>query len=159
MKPDARTESDKLYDEISNVSGQGATLQMTNMLLTNSLRRLRNQDKLFQKQAGKVIKGLLGTLKAALPDTDPQLIGDFIADLEDLWEYGIKLDGHVKAICRMKFPKHAEQLRKILLSIEHEQCDESWAHIKGMRSSLPKLIKALNRRTSRRSAKRRVAAP
>lgn len=155
MRLRAMTESNKLYDEISSVSGRGTALEMANIMLTNSLRRSKKQDRHFQRRAGKVIKGLLRTLKVALPDTNPLLIGDFVADLEDLWEYSQKLDDYIRTLCRMKFPKHYEDLREILLYIEHEQCDESWAHIKGIRNSLPKLLKALNRRRFRRSAKRR----
>jgi hypothetical protein len=156
MKLGTRTESNKLYEEISRVSGRGAALEMTKIMLTNSMRRLNKQDKGFQRRVGKVIRGLLHTLKTALPDTNPQLIGDFVADLEDLWEYGQKLDNHIKILCSMKFPKHSEHLREILLHIEHEQCDESWAHIKGIKNTLPQLLSALNRQSHRSSSKRRA---
>ena len=155
MKLKARTDSDKLYEQISKVSGPGAALRTFNILLTNSLSHLdSHQRSRLHGRAGKIIKGLLRALKEALPHADPRLIGDFVADLEDLWEYGQKLDEHIKTICRMKFPKHSEHLRELLLRIDHEQCDESWAHIQGLKKSLPPLIKGLNplpRRSSRRA--------
>jgi hypothetical protein len=123
---------------------------------TNSMKRLNKQDKGFQRRVGKVLRGLLRALKTSLPDTDPLLIGDFVADLEDLWEYGQKLDEHIKTLCSMKSPKHSEHLREILLHIEHEQCDESWAHIKGIRNTLPQLVSALNRQSRRSASKSRA---
>ena len=148
MKLSGKTDSDKLYEKISNVSGPGAELRMFNILLTNSLSHLDSrQARRLQKRAVKIIKGLLRALKEVMPETDPQLIGDFVADLEDLWEYGQRLDEHIKILCRMKFPRHSEHLRDLLLSIDHEQCDESWAHISGLKKSLPQLIKALDRKS------------
>jgi hypothetical protein len=146
MKLGARTESDKLYEKISKVKGPGAELRMFNILLTNSLSHLDSQRRSgWDKRVGKTIKGLLRALKEALPHTDPRLIGDFVADVEDLWEYGQKLDEHFKVLLRMTFPKHSEHLRELLLSIKYEQCDESWAHIERLKKSLPQLIKALDR--------------
>jgi hypothetical protein len=144
----AKTESDKLYEKISKVKGPGAELRIFNILLTNSLSHLDSQKKRgWKRRVGKIIKGLLRALKEAMPQTDPQLIGDFVADVEDLWEYGQKLDQHFKAVFRMKFPKDSERLRELLLNIDHEQCDEAWAHIEGLKKSLPRLIKGLDRQS------------
>jgi len=150
MRLGARTDTDKLYEKISAVKGPGAELRIFNMLLANSLSHLDSQRRRgWHRRVGKTIKGLLRALKEALPHTDPQLIGDFVADVEDLWEYGQKLDEHFKILFRMKFPNHSEHLLELLLQIEHEQCDESWAHIEGLKKSLPQLIKALERQFRR----------
>jgi hypothetical protein len=142
MKLGARTESDKLYEQISKVKGPRAELRMFNIMLGNSLSHLDSQQRSgWNKRVGKIIKGLLRALKEGMPDIDPQIIGDFVADVEDLWEYGQKLDEHFKVLFRMKFPKHSEHLRELLLSTKYEQCDESSAHIEGLKKSLPKLIK------------------
>jgi hypothetical protein len=115
---------------------------MFNIMLGNSLSHLDSrQHRGWNKRAGKIIKGLLRALKEAMPDMDPQIIGDFVADVEDLWEYGQKLDEHFTVLFRMKFPKHSEHLRELLLQIDHEQCNESSAHIEGLKKSLPQLLK------------------
>ena len=64
----------------------------------------------------------------------------FRSDVEDLWEYGQKLDDTLETLCRMEFPRNYEHLRELFTRITHEQCDESWAHIKGLRKSGPQLI-------------------
>jgi hypothetical protein len=156
MKLGTRTESEKSYQKISKVKGPAAELRMFNIMIGNSLSRLDSrQSSGWNKRVGKIIKGLLRALREAIPDVDPQIIGDFVADIEDLWEYGQKLDEHFKALFRMKFPKHSEHLRDLLLDIKYEQCDESLAHIEGLKNSLPRLIKALDSQSHRRPSKTR----
>ena len=80
-----------------------------------------------------------------MPNTDPELIGDFVADVEDLWEYGKRLDENLRILRRMRFLQHYEHLWEILMDIRYSQCGESSAHIAGLRKSLPRLLKALER--------------
>jgi len=85
----------------------------------------------------------MASLRSALPDTDPEFIGGIVADLDDLWEYGQRLDNHFSVLFRMTFPRDQEQLRELILQIEHEQLDESWAHLVRLKKSFPKLLKEL----------------
>jgi hypothetical protein len=88
-------------------------------------------------------------LKSFLPDTDPQLIGDVVCNLESLWAAGHKLDKTLTLLCELKFPQHREYLRDVLSEIEVNQLYNSRIWIQELRHSVPKLRDALNRPSRR----------
>ena len=84
-------------------------------------------------------------VKEALPDTNPELIGGFFADLLDLWETGQTLDEKVKEICKMRFPRDRERLHDVLIWIEAIQLDMASYWIGEVKKDSPKLLRALDK--------------
>ena len=84
-------------------------------------------------------------VKKALPDTDPELVGGFYADLLDLWETGQKLDKELHNLTKLRFPQDRERLRHILLWISAIQIDMASYWIGEVKKDLPKLLTALDK--------------
>jgi hypothetical protein len=72
-----------------------------------------------------------------------------VAEINDLWVYGEKLDNILNDICGMRFPRDAKLLREALVSVEVQQFDYALDCIKGLQQTLPKLKRALDRRTKK----------
>ena len=83
--------------------------------------------------------------KEALPETDPELIGGFFADLLDLWETGQKLDKELLKLQELRLPEDRERLRDILIWISAIQVDMASYWIDQIRKDLPKLMRELDK--------------
>ncbi len=99
-------------------------------------------------------------LKRALPDTDPELIGGFLANLFDLWETGKTLDSELQKLIKLHLPQDRERLHDILIWIDAIQIDMASYWISEVKKELPKLLKALDslEGKSRRSKQKRARA-
>jgi hypothetical protein len=84
------------------------------------------------------------TLKTALPNTDPELIGAFFANILDLWETSQELEGELQKLKKLRFPRDQEALRSVLLWIDAIQVDMASYWIGEVKRDLPKLLKALD---------------
>jgi hypothetical protein len=94
----------------------------------------------------QLLRRTMHTLEAALPDTDPELIGGLCAHLLDLWETGQKLDNLLKELPKFQLPRDRERMRSALLWIEAIQLDMSSYWIHELKKRLPLFLKALDRR-------------
>ena len=92
-----------------------------------------------------LMRRAIRVVKQALPDTDPELIGGFFADLLDLWETGQELDKELQKLTKLRMPRDREGLRDILLWIEAIQLDMGSYWIGEVKNDIPKLYKALDR--------------
>ena len=106
--------------------------------------------KLFQVGATRQI-----ALGKAFPDTDPQVIGDVVADLDSLWDLRQKLDKDLKKLFQMRFPQDRDHLHSFLIDIEVRQLDETSYLIRRLRKRIPKLLKALDRQEPSQHRRRR----
>jgi hypothetical protein len=108
------------------------------------------------------MRAAIRTLKTALPDTDPELIGGFFANLLDVWETGQKLEQELKKLKKLRLPRDHEALRNVLLWIDAIQVDMASYWIGEVKRDLPKLLRALDRheggKTPRRQKQRRPNA-
>jgi hypothetical protein len=120
---------------------------------------LRDKD----YQAGQVLvqqslhqmHAAIRAVKEALPDTDPELIGGFFADLLDLWETGQKLDKELHKLTELRFPQDRERLRDILIWISASQIDMASYWIGEIKKDLPKLLRALDSKSLSTKQKRK----
>ncbi len=99
---------------------------------------------LIQRSVG-LMRVVIRTLKTALPETDPELIGGVCAHLFDLWETGQKLDKELQELTKLRFPQDRERLRRTLLWIEAIQLDMASFWIREVKKDLPKLLQALDK--------------
>jgi hypothetical protein len=102
-------------------------------------------DHRLLQRSSKLLRFSISLLKAALPDTDPELIGGVFADLLDLWETGQKLDQELRKLTKLRFPQDRERLRDILVWIEAIQLDMASFWISEVKKDLPKLFRALDK--------------
>jgi hypothetical protein len=119
--------------EVAKAAGQLLRLaasQTDHALLERSIHLLRRASSVVKK---------------ALPDTDPELIGGFFANLLDLWETGQKLDKELQKLTKLRMPHDRERLRDILLWIEAIQLDMGSFWIREVKKDMSKLYKALDR--------------
>jgi hypothetical protein len=107
------------------------------------------QQSLYQMHAS------IRAVKEALPDTDPELIGGFFADLLDLWETGQKLDKELHKLTELRFPQDRERLRDILIWISASQIDMASYWIGEIKKDLPKLLRALDSKSLSTKQKRK----
>jgi len=117
-------------------------------------------DHALTRRSVHLMRRAIRVVKEALPDTDPELIGGFFADLLDLWETGQTLDKELQKLTRLRFPQDRERLRSSLLWIEAIQLDMASYWIGEVKKDLPKLLKALDRleRRSRLGERKRKLA-
>jgi hypothetical protein len=141
-----KTGTEQLAEKLSTVTTPNRDLQAAAMMLGDAAARV---DVKFVKRSTDLAHRLLLSLKKALPETDQQLLGDFVAEINDLWVYGEKLDNILNDICGMRFPRDAKLLREALVSVEVQQFDYALDCIKGLQQTLPKLKRALDRRTKK----------
>jgi len=142
--PPMKASTEGLVQKVSKLKGPNKDLQAAAVMLGDAAARV---DHKLMKRSTKLAHRLLLTLKKALPDTDPQLIGDFVAEVSDLWDYGQKLDKTLAELCDMQIPKHQEQMREALVAIEVQQFDYALDCVRGLQKTLPKIKRALDRRT------------
>ena len=131
-------------ENISKPKAPNKVLQLAAKMLGDAAARV---DHKLIKRSTKLAHRLLISLKKALPETDPQLIGDFVAEVSDLWDYGQKLDKTLTELCNLQLPKHREQMRQALVAIEVQQFDYALDCIQGLQKTLPKIKRALDRRS------------
>ncbi|MGD0826130.1 MAG: hypothetical protein ABR908_16215, partial [Terriglobales bacterium] len=91
-----KASTEGLVQKVSKLKGPNKDLQAAAVMLGDAAARV---DHKLMKRSTKLAHRLLLTLKKALPDTDPQLIGDFVAEVSDLWDYGQKLDKTLAELC------------------------------------------------------------
>src|SRR5271170_6242771 len=120
MKLAPKTATEEVISKISKLKGpnkaqRGALLWMASALA--------NQDAQLQRRSARVAQLMQISLEKALPDTDRQLIGDVVADLNSLWDTGQKLDKELKRLFQMRFPKHRNHLAEFLSFIQATQID------------------------------------
>jgi hypothetical protein len=126
----SRSQSHKPVNEAvnQNLSRTGSEIQRA--VAFDSVSLMRNSIQIF---------------KEALPDTEPELIGGFFADLLDLWEAGQTLDKKLLKIKELRSPPDREQLRDFLIWISAIQIDMASYWIGELKRDLPKLLHALDR--------------
>ena len=142
MKFPKKTSTEEFLDKSSKLKGPNKDLQAAAIMLGDAAARV---DHKLVKRSTNLAHRLLLSLKKALPETDPQLIGDFVAEVSDLWDYGQKLDKTLNEISHMRFPQHREHMREALVAIEVQQFDYALDCIKGLQKTLPKLKQGLDR--------------
>jgi hypothetical protein len=148
-----KTSTEELVEKVSKLKAPNKDLQAAAMMLGDAAARV---DHKLMERSTNLAHRLLLTLKKALPETDPQLIGDFVAEVSDLWDYGQKLDKTLTELCNMQIPKHQEHMREALVAIEVQQFDYALDCIKGLQKTLPKLKQALDRQ-AKNGGRRRSA--
>ena len=98
-------------------------------------------------------------VKEALPNTDPELIGGFFANLLDLWETGQKLDKELHKLTKLRFPQDRERLREVLIWVSANQMDMASYWTAEVKKDLQKLLAALDKlEREPRSGKQRKLA-
>ncbi len=102
-------------------------------------------DKDVIKQSLLLMRSCIAVVKKALPDTDPELIGGFFADLLDLWETGQQLDRELQKLKKFRFPRDREKLYDILIWIDAIQVDMASYWINEVKRDGAKLRRALDR--------------
>ncbi len=85
------------------------------------------------------------TVKAALPGTDPALIGGVLANLFDLWETGQTLDKKLRKLGKLRLPRDRQSLRNVLQWVEAIQLDMASYWISEIRKDLPEILSALDK--------------
>ncbi len=148
-----KTSTEELVEKLSKLKAPNKDLQAAAMMLGDAAARV---DTKLVKRSTELAHRLLLSVKKALPKADPQLLGDFVAEVSDLWDYGQKLDKILKEVCDMRLPQHQEHLREALVAIEVQQFDYALDSIKGLQKTLPKLKQALDRQ-ARNGGRRRSA--
>jgi hypothetical protein len=147
-----RTKPEKLIRKMINAKGRrnirGAALGLLK-------RAAVNVDHKLLQQSRQIRHRLTHALDKALPNVNPQMIGEVTADLESLWEYGQKLDKQLRSLCRMRLPEDRKGMQEVLVAIEVDQFDYVRLCLRRLRKKLPELYEALDRQT--RSPRRRVA--
>jgi hypothetical protein len=114
------------------------------------------KNKLIERSLALMRKAIC-VVKEALPDTDPELIGGFFADLLDLWETGQKLDKELHRLTKLRFPEDREHLYDILIWISAIQVDMGSYWIGEVKKDIPKLLRALDKSESNsRSVKKKL---
>ena len=102
-------------------------------------------DHVLTRRSVRLMNRAIRVVKEALPDTDTQLIGGFLANLFDLWETGQKLDKELHDLTKLRFPQDRERLEDILIWISAIQVDMASFWIGEVKKDLPKLRQALDR--------------
>jgi hypothetical protein len=92
-----------------------------------------------------LMRGAIRAVKKVLPDTNPELIGGYFANLLDLWETGQELETKLREICTVRRPRDRKRLRDALLWIEAIQLDLGSYWIGEVKKDTPKLLRALDR--------------
>jgi hypothetical protein len=112
----------------------------------NANRRITKaqKDKLIERSLVLMRKAIC-VVQEALPDTDPELIGGFFANLLDLWETGQKLDKELHRLAKLQFPQDREHLHDILIWIDAIQIDMGSFWISQVKKDIPKLLRALDK--------------
>jgi hypothetical protein len=105
-----------------------------------------NQDMRLQRRSARITRNLLAALKDAAPEVDRQLIGDIVADLTSLWDTGQKLDTALNTLYQTQSDQKRIYLYDFLAFIEAIQIDMAEFWIGNLRSKIPKLRKALQKR-------------
>jgi hypothetical protein len=136
-----QTAMGKVIDKIPKLKGpnkaqRGAILWMASAFA--------NQDAGRQRRSSRIAHRMQASLQNAFHDTDPQFIGDVVADIESLWSLGQKLDSDLKELFRMRFPRHLNRLHSFLIDLETRELDEASYLIRRLRKKLPTLYKALD---------------
>lgn len=102
-------------------------------------------DRALIQRSLHLMRRAIRVVRKALPDTDPELIGGFFANLLDLWETGQELDKELHNLAKLRFPRERERLRHVLLWIEAIQLDMGSYWIGEVKKDLPKLLTALDK--------------
>jgi hypothetical protein len=147
MEPSLAGPPDSVVKALSKPNGRsvakaaGALLKWANS----------KKDHALTQRSLDLMRPAIQTLTAALPETDPELIGGIFANLLDLWETGQKLDKELQKLKKLRLPKDREALRTTLQWIDAIQLDMASYWIEEIKKDLPKLLKALDK-PERRSA-------
>jgi hypothetical protein len=113
-------------------------------------------DRGLARRSVRLMRAAIRSAKAALPDTEPELIGGFFANVLDLWETGQKLDKELRDLAKLHLPQDRQRLRGILIWLDAIQVDMASYWIREVRKDMPKLLKALDQQE--RNGHRRVAS-
>jgi hypothetical protein len=136
------TSTDELMQKVPKRRAPNKDLPAAAILLGEAAARV---DGKLMKRSTDLAHRLLLSLQKALPGANHQVVGDFVAEVSDLWDYGQKLDRTLKELCAMHLPQQRERMREALVSIEVQQFDYALDCIKGLQKTLPKLKQALDR--------------
>jgi hypothetical protein len=102
-------------------------------------------DKDVIKRSLLLMRSCILAVEKALPNTDPELIGGFFADLLDLWETGQQLDRELKKLKKFRFPRDREKLYDVLIWIDAIQVDMASYWIGEVKKDGRKLRRALDK--------------
>lgn len=103
------------------------------------------RDETLHRRSIQLMRQVMRSLREALPNTAPELIGSMCAHLFDLWETGQALDKRLKEVRGMRFPRDYERLRGVLKWTEAIQLDMASFWAGEVKKDLPKLLDALDR--------------
>jgi len=102
-------------------------------------------DHALIRRSVRSMRRAIRVVQEALPDTDPELIGGFFANLLDLWETGQTLDKKLKEICNLRFPRDRGRLHDALIWVDAIQVDMASYWIGEVKKDVPKLLRALDK--------------
>ncbi len=92
-----------------------------------------------------LMRGCTRAVRRALPNTDPELIGGFFANLLDLWETGRQLDRELQRLVKFRFPRDKDKLYDVLIWIDATQVDMGSYWIDEVKKDGAKLRRALDK--------------
>jgi len=155
LKFPKKTYTEKLFDKISGLRGRdkiqrGAALWIKSAVAELDLKRQRGMVRVANNTAS--------ALKKAFPELGHSLLDETADDIASLWNLRKKLDDDLNRLFDLRFPRHYNHLRSLLVDIEVRQLDEGTYLINRLRKRISKLIRALDRR-ERASRPRREKGP
>jgi hypothetical protein len=115
-----------------------------------------DRDRALVQRSVRFTSDIISALKKAMPNLNPELIGNAVAALTDLWETGQTFDKEMKKLTKLRLPQDRQQLRDTLIWINAIQVDMASYWIQEVRRNMPKLLKALDQQE--RSGRRRTRA-
>src|SRR5208282_5131793 len=134
--------SRKILDMIAELRRLRPGKRPTRAQQNQAVLKFRADEERHQRSM-RLVGGLMRSLKKAFPQVNPQLLGDIVADLDDLWDYGQQLDGDVWALCRIRLPKDRDAMQSLLTTIDVQQFDYAKDCIQRLHKNLPKLDRFL----------------
>ena len=102
-------------------------------------------DQALMQRSLHLMRRAILVVKEALPNTDPELIGGFFANLLDLWETGQKLDKELHNLTKLRFPRDRARLRAALIWVSAIQIDMASFWVSEVKQDLPRLLTALDK--------------
>jgi hypothetical protein len=146
-----RKKPEKLFGQLSRLKGPQASLREIKAVMAAAGLK---EDRVLTRRSLRLMHRFSRVLKAALPNTDPEIIGGVCADLLDLWETGQTLDKKLKENCKLRFPRDRERLQDFLSWIDAIQLKMAGYWIDEIQKDLPKLRRSL--RQANRNERRRT---
>jgi hypothetical protein len=102
----------------------------------------RAKRKTFRRSM-RLVHSLVHSLESAFPLVNRRVIGDIVADLDDLWDYGQELDHYLWGLCKMRLPRDRNEMQRALVGIDVQQFDYAKNCIERLHKNLPKLVRYL----------------